>query len=372
MEMHTDVDRPLVKIDGQTVYLIGSWTSLTLHRALAHLPRRLPFGEITVNCSGLDRLDTSGAWFISRSLRDLRQTGRSVSLIELHPDAQALLKLVDGQVDPRQVKAPSSRFTFLQRTGRVTIQLNYAVAEYLEFVGRIAQRWLMLVGRARWRLPQFFEIIEETGVNAVPIIALLSFLIGVVIAYQGLFVLRSYGAVLFAANLAGVSILRELGPLLAAIVVAGRTGSAFAAQIGTMRVSEEVDALVSMGLSPLEILVLPRVLGLIFTLPLLTVLADFSGILGATVTAQLVAGISPYAFLSQLGTAITPATALTGLAKTPVFAAVIATVGCFHGFQAESSAESVGRRTTRSVVQSIFFVIVIDAAFSVAYSVLNL
>jgi len=340
---------------------------------LAGLPRKLPReGVIAVDFAELGLLDTSGAWFISRSLRDLEGSGREVRTLNVSRDVRALLDLVASQPDPREVKFTTPRFTFLQRCGLATVQIYASILEYLELLGRTVSRWVLLMGSGRVRLPQFFEIVEETGVNAVPIIILLAFLIGVVITYQGLFVLRTYGAVIFAANLAGVTILREMGPLIVAIVVAGRTGSAFAAQIGAMRAADEVDAMVSMGLNPLEILVLPRVFGLMLTLPLLTVLADMSGIVGAALTAQLVAGISPYAFLTQMGSAIGPATALTGLAKAPIFAVVIATVGCFHGFKAESSAESVGRRTTRSVVQGIFFVIVIDAAFSVAYSTLGL
>ncbi|MGH7058462.1 MAG: MlaE family ABC transporter permease, partial [Acetobacteraceae bacterium] len=209
---------------------------------------------------------------------------------------------------------------------------------------------------------------EQTGVTAVPIIALLSFLIGLVLAYEGLVLLSGYGASLFIVNFTGLAVFREFGPLIAAIVVAGRTGSAFTAQIGTMKVSEEVDAFVAMGVSPVEVLVLPRVFGLILAMPLLTVLADIAGMVGAMFAATLVAGIQPHAFLQRLGAVTGIATVVTGLVKAPVFALVIATVGCFHGFRAESSAESVGERTTQSVVQSIFFVIIIDALFAVVYS----
>lgn len=368
------MDRPQIKLEGHTIRLGGNWTAATLEKALAQIPRNIPGeGELTVDLAGVSALDTSGAWFIDRALRNLRHAGREVRLTNMAPGARSLLDLVRGQQDPREVKLAHPHFTFLQRTGHASLILAQNTLDYLDFLGQSAHRWIKIVGNRRhWRLPQFFTHLEQTGVSAVPIVGLLAFLIGVVIAYQGLYVLRSYGATLFVANLAGVSVFRELGPLIAAIVVAGRTGSAFTAQIGTMKVAEEVDAIVAMGLSPLELLVLPRLFGLMLALPLLTVLADGAGLVGASLTASLVANISPHAFLDQLSHAVSVTTVLTGLAKAPVFAAVIASVGCFHGFHSESNAESVGRRTTRSVVQSIFFVIVIDAAFSVAYSNLHI
>lgn len=374
MTERAEAERPQIRLDGHTIRLAGSWTSTTLEKALAQVPRKIPpEGVLTIDLAEVSGLDTSGAWFIERSVRNLRRDGCEVEFANVGSAARTLLDLVGNQRDPREVKLARPRFTFLQRTGRGVVVVLDIFFEYLEFMGRTAERWVRVVGNRRhWRLPQFFDIVEQTGVTAVPIVGLLSFLIGVVIAYQGLYVLRTYGATLFVANLAGVTVLRELGPLIAAIVVAGRTGSAFTAQIGTMKVSEEVDAIVAMGLSPLEILVLPRIFGLMLALPLVTVLADITGLIGAVFTASLVAGISPHAFAAQLAHAVAPSTVITGLAKAPVFAIVIATVGCFHGFQAENNAESVGRRTTRSVVQSIFFVIVIDAAFSVAYSTLGL
>ncbi|MGH8428000.1 MAG: ABC transporter permease [Gammaproteobacteria bacterium] len=374
MTRDTDPNRPQIKLDGNSIHLAGNWTSVTLVRALAQIPRKIPpTGVLTVDLAGVSALDTSGAWFIERSVRNLRHDGREIEFVNLSANARMLLELVAEQTDPREVKLAHPHFTVLQRTGHGTLQLGKVFMNYLDFIGETAERWVQVVGsRRRWRMPQFFVIVEETGVTAVPIIVLLSFLIGVVIAYEGLFALRSYGAGLFVVNLAGVTILRELGPLITAIVVAGRTGSAFAAQIGTMKVSEEVDAMVAMGLSPLEVLALPRIFGLMLALPLLTVLADIGGLIGALFTASLVSGINPHAFADQLVTAVSPTTVLTGIAKAPVFAIVIATVGCFHGFKAESSAESVGQRTTRSVVQSIFFVIVIDAVFAVAYSSLGI
>lgn len=366
--------RPRIRLEDHTVHLGGTWTAATLEKAYAQAQRKLPpEGAITVDFSEVVKLDTSGAWFIDRAIRALHEQGREVHCINLSPGSRSLLNLVGEQIDPRSVKLARPHFTFLQRTGRATFRVGDNALDYLAFLGETAGRWMRIVTKGgHWRLPMFFTHLEQTGVNAVPIIGLLSFLIGVVIAYQGLYLLQNYGATALVAKLAGLTILRELGPLIAAIVVAGRTSSAFTAEIGAMRVSEEIDAIVAMGLSPAEMLVLPRIFGLIVALPLLTVLSDAAGLVGAGVTAHMVGNIAPHAFAQELAQGVTVSTVLTGLAKSPVFALVIASLGCFHGFRAESNAESVGRRTTRSVVQSIFFVIVIDAVFSVAYSNLHL
>ena len=210
--------------------------------------------------------------------------------------------------------------------------------------------------------------IEQTGLNALPIVGLLSFLIGVVLAYQGADQLRQFGAELFVVNLLGISILREIGILMTAIIIAGRSGSAFTAQIGTMKVNQEVDALRTLGLDPIEMLVLPRVLALMITLPLLAFYADVVGLLGGAVMCYFVLDIGFGQFVQQLHGAIKLSTLMVGLIKAPVFAFVIALVGCYEGLKVSGSAESVGRLTTRSVVVGIFLVIVLDALFSILFS----
>ena len=204
--------------------------------------------------------------------------------------------------------------------------------------------------------------------KALGIVGLLAFLLGIVIAYQGGVQLRQYGASLFIADLVGLSMVRELAPMITAIIVAGRTGSAYTAQIGTMQVTEEVDALRSMGIPPMDLLVLPKLLALIVALPLLTVFADIMGVLGGMVMSSVQLDIAFSTYIERLGVAVSLDSYLVGLGKAPVFAAIIATIGCYQGFQVSGSAESVGRRTTVSVVQSILAVIVVDAAFSVAFS----
>ncbi|MDN5865335.1 MAG: MlaE family lipid ABC transporter permease subunit [Gammaproteobacteria bacterium] len=363
-----------IRLDGNTIRLSGRWTSESLERALTHIPRKLPpTGVLTVDLAEISALDTSGAWFIERSVRSMRHDGREVEFANLSASARSLLELVAAQVDPREARVPAPHFTVFERTGHATMVMVDNLYNYVGFIGEAAWHWLRVITlRRHWRMHQLYDVVEQTGVTAVPIIALLSFLIGLVLAYEGLVLLSGYGASLFIVNFTGLAVFREFGPLIAAIVVAGRTGSSFTAQLGTMKVSEEVDALVAMGLSPVEVLVLPRIFGLVIAMPLLTVLADLAGMVGAMFAATVVAGIEPGAFIDRLNGAISVSTVVTGVVKAPVFALVIASVGCFHGFKAESSAESVGKRTTQSVVQSIFFVIVIDAAFAILYSAVGI
>jgi phospholipid/cholesterol/gamma-HCH transport system permease protein len=212
---------------------------------------------------------------------------------------------------------------------------------------------------------------EEVGFNALPIVGLISLLIGVVLAYQGATQLEKFGAQVFVVNLVGVSVLREIGILLTAIVVAGRSGSAFAASIGSMVIREEVDAMRTLGLSPVEVLVLPRILALVLMLPVLAFFADLMGLLGGMLMCWLALDITPIVFLDRLRAAVGVEHFWVGISKAPVFGFVIGLVGCLDGLRVSGSAESVGRQTTRAVVTSIFLVIVADAFFSVFFSYLG-
>ena len=225
--------------------------------------------------------------------------------------------------------------------------------------------------RHNLRMAAMIHQVEETGINALPIVGLLAFLIGVVLAYQGADQLKRFGAEIFTINLLGVGLLREIGGLITAIIVAGRSGSAFTAQIGTMRVNEEIDAMQTMGLNTVDTLVLPRIIGLVIALPLLTFYADIMGLIGGAVMCYFSLGLTIPVFLRQLQDAVSVNTFMVGMIKAPVFAFVIALVGCYEGFQVERNAASVGALTTRAVVEAVFLVIVLDAAFSVMFSVLG-
>ena len=214
--------------------------------------------------------------------------------------------------------------------------------------------------------------LRSAGFDALPIVGLLSFLMGIVVAYQGADQLRQYGANIFVADLVGLSMLREFAPLMTAIIIAGRSGSAYAAQIGTMAVTEEIDAMRTLGIEPMELLVLPKIIALMLALPLLTVFADMLGVLGGMIMAQAQLGVTYAEFLDRFVKAVSITAYLVGVGKAPVFAVIITIVGCFQGFRTKGGADSVGRQTTRSVVQSIFLVIVADALFSIAFSALDL
>jgi phospholipid/cholesterol/gamma-HCH transport system permease protein len=261
----------------------------------------------------------------------------------------------------------------LERVGAGLISALILGRDLIGFFGAVFIGFLRLfVQPRRVRFVSLVSHVEHTGLNALPIIGLISFLIGIVLAYQGADQLRQFGAEIFTVNLVGVSVLREMGILLTSIIVAGRTGSAFTAQIGTMQVNEEVDALRTLGLDPLDVLVLPRVIGLVIALPLLTFYSDILALLGGGFACVLLLNMSVAQFLTQLREAVTTTHFLVGMAKAPVFAVIISMVGCFEGLRVTGSAESVGRLTTKSVVESLFLVIVFDAFFSILFSYLHI
>ena len=264
---------------------------------------------------------------------------------------------------------PGTLVRILARVGAGTLDAIEESRQVVGFFGRVMSSLLGTLARPhRLRLTALVSHMEQVGFNALPIVGLLSFLIGVVLAYQGAVVLQRFGAEIFVVNLIAISVLREIGILLTAIVVAGRSGSAFAAAIGSMMVHEEVDAMRTLGLDPMEVLVLPRLLALALTMPLLAFFADMMGLLGGGIMAWVVLDIAPTLFLERLGDAVSVWSFWTGMIKAPVFGVIIAVVGCLEGFRVSGSAESVGRQTTRAVVTSLFLVIVADALFSIFFS----
>ncbi|MCS6264350.1 MAG: MlaE family lipid ABC transporter permease subunit [Nitrospira sp.] len=354
-------------LEGRTLRCRGAWTMpdvAPVERALRGMawPARNP---LVFETSGIEAFDTGGAVVLYRALMDARRQGCEVSIEGLRPDYAQLMSLVSShwaamvaEVAPRS--NGSERF-------RVSIRNRVAQgARALEFLGESATALVRLVaspGRMRWR--SCLNSLRLDGVNALPITGLLTFLIGVVIAYQGAEQLRKFGTNIFIVDLVGISLLREIAPLIAAILIAGRSGSAYAAQIGTMKVTEELDALQTFGLSPIELLVLPRVLALVVALPLLTAYADVLGVFGGMLIASNQLNVSFTAFLSRFEEAVALRHMLIGLGKAPFFAVIIALVGCYQGFQIRGGVDDVGRHTTISVVQSIFLVIIFDAICSI-------
>jgi len=340
-----------------------------LEPRLAHLPRTGP-GDMTIDASAVCAMDTSGAWLLHRTMRELKQQGHSVQLNGLRPEFAALLRLIATREFAPQTVAVEG---LLARIGRQSwLSLGNAFG-MLSFLGENALVLLRLAARPdriRWRAVAYN--LQTTGFEALPITGLLSFLMGIVIAYQGAEQLRQFGANIYVADLVGLAMVRELSPMLTAIIVAGRSGSAYAAQIGTMKVTEEIDALRTIGVGPLELLVLPKLIALIIALPLLTIYTDLMGVLGGMMMARAQLDVSFGAFADRLEEAISLTSFLIGVGKAPIFAAIIALVGCYQGFQVGGSADSVGRQTTVSVVQSVFLVIVTDALFSILFSWLDL
>jgi len=356
------------------LHCAGSWTLqgiAPLEQQLEKFPRS-EAGPLIVDGAAISALDTAGAWLLCRTMRQLARNGFTIELQGLRPEHDALLRLI--QKHSGEEGAPgAARFGMLERVGRLVWSHLLQFQGLLSFLGESAIAMLgslLKPSRIRWRA--ILYNLQLAGFNALPIVGLLSFLIGVVVSYQGATQLARYGANIFVADLVGLSILREMAPLLTAIIVAGRSGSAYAAQIGTMKVTEEIDALQTIGVSPMDLLVLPKILALVVALPLLTVYADILGVLGGMVMAKSQLGVSYSDFLDRFDDAVKTSSYLVGIGKAPVFAVIIALVGCFQGFRASGSADSVGRQTTISVVQAIFFVIIFDALFSVIFSWLDI
>jgi len=328
--------------------------------------------QVVVDATQLVAMDTSGAWLLQRTIRALEQRGLNVSISGLRPEFSALLQLVAAAgVAPVVMLVPATGI--LAKVGKAAWLGLLNMRAILAFIGECSLILLHSVlqpRRIRWR--PVLHNLQSAGFEALPITGLLSFLMGVVIAYQGADQLQRFGANIFIVELVALAMLRELAPLMTAIIVAGRSGSAYAAQIGTMKVTEEIDALRTIGIGHIELLVLPKMLALMIALPLLTVFADITGVLGGMLMASSKLDVSVDVFLHRIGDVVSLSSFLTGVAKAPVFAAIISLVGCYQGFQASSSADSVGRQTTVSVVQSIFLVILADALFSVAFNWLKL
>ena len=363
----------------QDLALSGSWTALGIGVIQPQLdavsaPAK---SELVVDGARIEALDTAGAWVLHKLLRRLRDEGSAVQVRDLRPEFSKLLEVVGqqaaGQADAHFDPAVSTPASMLEGLGRDAAAAFEQAVALLGFVGESAvalARCVAHPARFRWR-PVLFNI-RSAGFDALPIVGLLSFLLGIVVAYQGADQLRQYGANIFVADLVGLSMLREFAPLITAIIIAGRSGSAYAAQIGTMAVTEEIDAMRTLGIAPLDLLVLPKIIALVIALPLLTVFADVLGVFGGMIMARAQLGVGYGEFLDRMVKAVSITSYLIGIGKAPVFAAIIAVVGCFQGFRTKGGADSVGRQTTRSVVQSIFLVIVADALFSVAFSALDL
>ncbi len=351
----------------KTLKCAGAWTILHLTAVIGDAIADYQHTDIQViDAENLTAFDSAGAEMI-------------LKIVHAHPKARLLvnaeqknlLKLIQSY-PPLQLALHKDSSHPVADIGKNAYAGYLELLLYFSFVGQSAAiifQWLLKPQKILWR--SILKVIENAGYYGMPIIGLLSFLVGVVLAYQIGVQLENYGANIYVVNLLGISILREFAPLIMAIIVAGRTGSAFTAELGTMKVNQELDALLTMGVKPIEYLVVPKIIGLMLVLPLLSMWAFFTGILGGMIMSKTMLGITFSAFLHQFQQAVEMKQLWIGLIKTPVFAYVIASIGCFQGMQVAGGAESVGQQTTRSVVQALFLIIVIDAFFSILLSMFH-
>ena len=354
----------VVSGDGDRLALAGVLDIGTLAEARKSLKK----ASGSLDISGLDRLDTPGALFLC-NLRD-----KGVKLTAVRAEHRSLLDLICGlDLKPLPKVDSVSRWRqIVVELGKGAHDARHDLLDIITFIGRAASwTFTALLHPSCLRPAAISRHVKETGVNALPIIGTMAVMIAVVIGYQGVAQLRPFGGEDFTINLVAVSMLREMGVLITAIMVAGRSGSAYTAEIGVMKTREEVDALNVMGIEPMQVLVVPRVIALVITLPLLTFFADIMGLIGGAAIAQGLLDVSPLQYIARVRQAVDLSDLFVGLSKAPVFAFIIAIVSCMHGLRVKDSAESVGRETTRAVVKSIFLVIVLDAFFSILFEKLD-
>lgn len=354
----------------------GNWTIhglSQLQAELKHLRSTQPSVAAPINGADIKKFDTAGAWLLINWQKQNCQDIDLKQFIQFSPQHYDLLKLVAKQSSANLAELKPERYPFFERVGRFVFERYYAMRSYLAFVGLLSIEFIKILFKpTSFRLKEVVAIIYRNGFLALPIIAMLSFMIGVVLAYQMGLQLRNYGATIYIVDLLGLAILREFGPLLTAIIVAGRTGSSYTAQLGMMKINQEIDALNTMGVAPAGILLLPRIIGLLIALPLLAMWANIFGILGGMVMSNSMLNVPWQDFLTRFPNVIKLKNLYIGIGKTPIFALIISSIGCYQGMLVQGSAESVGRNTTRSVVLGIFFIIVADAMFSIIFSRLHL
>lgn len=326
--------------------------------------------NLTIDGSNIKLMDSVGAWVLQKCLHALYIQGKKVQLTGFSQSYETLLNVIKVEFD--QVNKPITRPKQPSWLAQIGIEIFRKIKQldgFLVLIGELSTYIVRGIKKpSSLQLPSITSIVEKAGVHALPIIALLMFLIGIVLTYQAGLQLRAYGAESYVITVSGIAILREFAPLITAIIIAGRTSSSFTAQIGLMKVNSEIDALRTMGVSPIERIVLPRVLGLLIALPILIFWADVFGVIGSMFMAKNMFDTGFIQFIIQFKQVASIQNYLIGLVKAPFFAIIIAIVGCYQGFQVSSSADSVGYQTTKSVVQAIFLIIIADGIFSLLFS----
>lgn len=359
------------------VRLSGRWTVQRLNeieQALHALPLT-GVKQLQVDATALEHADLSAMWLLRLTLQHCEAEGISLNFTAGEPEHFAFLSNLQTQTasepEPETVQPWTEQL--IAACGWHAVQLGQHAVGHLDHFGRIVLTHLRGWRHPhRLRTPSIVRHAYEAGIQALPIVAMIAFFVAVIIAYIGASQLRDFGAGIYTVDLITVGVLRELGVLLTAVIVAGRSGSAFAAEIGVMQLNDEVDALKSIGLDPIEVLVVPRVLGLIIALPLLTVVADAMGMAGGALLSNWLLGISIEQFINRVQEALAPTTFWVGLIKAPVFALLIGMIGTYRGMQVRNSSRELGRLTTTAVVESIFMVIFANAVFAVIFVELDI
>lgn len=362
--------------EGLCLFLQGDWIASDIDRIDINLQKLIPtISDLgSIDASRIARMDTAGAFLFQIFSQTLLEKFPSLKITGLNPNCVSLVRLVEREIQKIQsITIEKVRHSWLYRVGERTATLLTNLSAFFGFFGEVFLSFLEHIAKPlRFQWKSMIHEIELGGYQALPIVAVMMCLIGVVLAYQLGVQLEVYGADQYIVDLSGVAIFREFSPLISSVIIAGRTSTSFAALIGTMKVNEEIDVLRTMGLSPVERLVLPKMTALVIALPLLVVWGDIFGVLGSMVMAKSMIGITYKGFLARFKQEVAMKHLFLGLVKTPVFALIIAGVGCFQGFQAERSAESVGIRTTKAAVQSIFLIILADSLFSILFNWMNL
>jgi phospholipid/cholesterol/gamma-HCH transport system permease protein len=326
--------------------------------------------RVDIDMGRVERLDTFGAWLLERLVRTFSARGCETKITGLKQDYRALVDEVGG-VKPEAKAEPSGNAVthFLASVGLSLVSVGHSFAAFVNMIGALSVALVRVLARPRsFRLTSMVHQLDNVGWRAVPIIVLITFLIGCIIAQQGIFHFRKFGADIYVVDMVGILVLREIGVLIVTIMVAGRSGSAYTAELGSMKMREEIDALRTMGFDPIEVLVLPRIVALIIGVPILTFLGSMAALYGGGLVCWLYGGIDPDIYIQRLKEAITLDTFKVGMIKAPFMALVIGAVACVEGLAVKGSAESLGLQTTASVVESIFLVIVLDGCFAIFFA----
>jgi phospholipid/cholesterol/gamma-HCH transport system permease protein len=361
--------------DGLELHPVGSWTAVNVNRlealsegVTAEIDRSK---AVKLDMNGLSELDTLGAWLLEKLSRRATSAGHRIEVVGLAENYTGLIEEIRqvNRHNPAPVRVPNPIFVRLGEVGRYAMSTAEDVAVFLQMLGSLFMALVGVVRRPRsLRITSLVYQLYKVGFQAIPIMVLITFLIGAIIAQQGFFHFRKFGAESYTVDMVGILVLRELGVLIVAIMVAGRSGSAYTAELGSMKMREEVDALLTMGLDPVEVLILPRVVALIIALPILSFIGSLAALYGGGLVAQFYGDMGPAIFIARLHEAVSVTSFEVGIIKAPFMALAIGIVACSEGLRVKGSAESLGRQTTTSVVKSIFLVIVLDGLFAVFFA----